>query len=95
MSGNVGVTRDAALLQEAAQQLETLYETLSRRMHDTVQLCRIITEAALLRTETRGGHTRLDYPKPDPQQRYSRVFSLGDDGKIHHETCVNPRPQLR
>jgi len=92
MSANVGVTRDAALLTEAAHQLDSMYATLSRRMHDTVQLCRIITEAALLRTETRGGHTRLDYPMQDPEQCASRVFRLSPDGHIQHETCINPRP---
>ncbi|ALE19458.1 L-aspartate oxidase [Lawsonella clevelandensis] len=92
MSAYVGVTRDAVLLTQAADQLDSMYATLSRRMHDTVQLCRIITEAALLRTETRGGHTRLDYPTQDSAQCASRVFRLSPDGHIEHETCINPRP---
>ncbi|WQD13968.1 MAG: hypothetical protein U1U88_002416 [Lawsonella clevelandensis] len=63
-------------------------------MHDTVQLCRIITEAALLRTETRGGHTRLDYPMQDPEQCASRVFRLSPDGHIQHGNVYQSAPIL-
>jgi succinate dehydrogenase/fumarate reductase flavoprotein subunit len=30
-------------------------------------MARLIARAALLRTESRGGHHRSDYPNPDPQ----------------------------
>ncbi len=93
MSSKVGVTRSAAPLQEAVDELTTMHTTLSRRMHDTVQLCSMIAEAALLREETRGGHTRLDYPAQNPDLRYSRVFALNSEGDPEHTTEIHPQPR--
>lgn len=93
MSSKVGVTRSQAPLEEALEELTTMHATLSRRMHDTVQLCRMIAQAALLRTETRGGHTRLDYPEKNSELRKSRIFSLNSEGDPIHTTESNPRPR--
>lgn len=92
MSRQVGVTRTAESLSAAVTELTTMHTTLSRRMHDTVQLCSLIAQAALSRTETRGGHTRLDYPTQNPTLHYSTVFKLSPDGQIMQTAERNPQP---
>jgi succinate dehydrogenase / fumarate reductase flavoprotein subunit len=50
--------------------------------------------AALEREESRGGHTREDFPKMDPQWRLiNLICSLGDDGDVHLEH--KPVPKMR
>jgi succinate dehydrogenase / fumarate reductase flavoprotein subunit len=38
--------------------------------------------AALERRESRGGHTRDDYPKPDPELGRVKVVVRGKDGEV-------------
>jgi succinate dehydrogenase / fumarate reductase flavoprotein subunit len=60
----------------------------------TVSEC--IAKAALLRTESRGGHTRDDYPKMDPDwRRKLLVCALEDDSVVVTERDQIPmRPDL-
>jgi succinate dehydrogenase / fumarate reductase flavoprotein subunit len=46
----------------------------------TVAEC--VTLAALERRESRGGHTRDDYPKPDPEFADVKVVVRGRDGEL-------------
>ena len=48
-----------------------------------------VVRAALLRTESRGGHTRFDFPKSDPAQERVQ-FVIKQDGD---QMSVNPEPQ--
>jgi succinate dehydrogenase / fumarate reductase flavoprotein subunit len=63
--------------------------------HTTVDLKSLLTiaeataRAALLRTESRGGHTRFDYPKSDPAQERVQ-FVIRKDGD---RMAVVPEPQ--
>jgi succinate dehydrogenase / fumarate reductase flavoprotein subunit len=41
-----------------------------------------VTVAALERRESRGGHTRDDYPKPDPELGKVRVVLRRRDGEL-------------
>ncbi|MDY7084501.1 MAG: fumarate reductase/succinate dehydrogenase flavoprotein subunit [Actinomycetota bacterium] len=51
-------------------------------------------KAALEREESRGGHTREDFPQMDPKWRLvNLVCSLGDDGDVHLER--KPLPRMR
>ncbi|MEV0897687.1 fumarate reductase/succinate dehydrogenase flavoprotein subunit [Actinoplanes sp. NPDC049802] len=51
-------------------------------------------KAALEREESRGGHTREDFPKMDPQwRRVNLVCSLDETGEVHLER--KPVPRMR
>lgn len=66
MWDKVGLARQQAGLQEAKQQLASLGTTLTGQVSQTANLlllAQLMTEAALLRQESRGAHYRLDYPQ--------------------------------
>ncbi len=66
MWDKVGLARQQAGLQEAKQQLASLGSTLTGQVSQTANLlllAQLMTEAALLRQESRGAHYRLDYPQ--------------------------------
>lgn len=75
MSHFCGVERSAAGLGE----LQTLIETLIARHGeaDALIAARFITEGALARRESRGGHFRTDYPRTDAVAHHTRL-SLAD-----------------
>ena len=54
-------------------------------------------KAALERTESRGGHTREDFPKMDPKWRkVNLVCSLdGEDVRLEHKPLPVMRPELQ
>ena len=51
-----------------------------------------VTRSALLRTESRGGHTREDFPKPDPAWATKNVVTRKRGGRIELDTA--PLPEL-
>ena len=72
-----GVRRDAEELSEAAENVEHWRRyVLSRQfanpigweLQNMLTVASLIIDAALLRTETRGGHVRTDYPEQDDEQ---------------------------
>lgn len=76
MNDFVGITRAEDQLQTAIEcfdQWSDQHEESSDASLPLVTLtARLITEAALQRTETRGAHLRLDFPETDPElQRHS------------------------
>ena len=80
MSRHVGVERDADGLTRALQTLATLNEAADGDpvIENAVLTARLVTECALRRKESRGGHYRSDYPEPSPQwQRRSSITLAG------------------
>ena len=78
MSTNVGVERDDDRLRQA---LATLKDIAAAGGGDPIIenatiAARFITEAALRRRESRGGHARADHPDIDPDQARSRTMTL-------------------
>lgn len=80
LSRYVGVERDAEGLTKALQTLSTVNEAADGDpvIENTVLTARFITECALRRKESRGGHYRADYPEPTLQwQRRSAITLAG------------------
>jgi L-aspartate oxidase len=81
MWDKVGIVRDGPGLAEAALTL-TMWQRSApppsdRPSHELANLlltARIVTEAALLRQESRGAHYRTDFPEPLDAWRHSLIF---------------------
>jgi L-aspartate oxidase len=81
----VGAIRDRESLIQAADTLAAWQESLppptdrpSHELHNLVLTGRLITEAALLREESRGAHFRSDFPQSSPQWQRHIVFTRND-----------------
>jgi len=73
MWDNVGIIRSGESLSEAARILATWQSSLpqpndrpSYELRNLILCARLMTEAALLREESRGAHFRTDYPQSSP-----------------------------
>jgi succinate dehydrogenase / fumarate reductase, flavoprotein subunit len=69
---------------------------LALDLRNMLLVSRCIAMAALERTESRGGHTREDHPKMDPQWRgVNLVLSAAADGvRLEHKPVPTIRPDL-
>ena len=81
MWDKVGIIRSGKSLKEAAGILatwESLLPQLSDRpsyeLNNLVLCARLVTEAALLREESRGAHFRTDFPQTSPEWQRHSVF---------------------
>jgi len=77
----VGIIRDEASLTEATDVLATWQNCLpqptdrpSYELNNMVITGRLVTEAALLRQESRGAHFRSDFPHSSPQWQYHIIL---------------------
>ncbi len=83
MADDVGVIRTAKGLSRAL----ALFDSLESRTRDvstsnTLVAARLVTAAALARTESRGGHYRSDFPESDPAQARRTFLTLGQARSI-------------
>ncbi|HEU65052.1 MAG TPA: hypothetical protein ENN57_00060, partial [Chloroflexi bacterium] len=81
MWDKVGIIRSGEGLEEAANILVTWQgllsqpsDRLSYELNNLVLCGRLVTEAALLRTESRGAHFRTDFPQTSPEWQRHIVF---------------------
>ena len=74
MTRDAGVLRNAASLERAAAALEAM-RTSDREVDNLLTVSRALVHAALAREESRGTHTRLDYPDPVPALLGRFVFA--------------------
>ena len=78
----VGIIRNKESLTEAADVLAAWQKSLpqptdrlSYELSNLVSIGRLLTEAALIREESRGAHYRTDFPRSSPQWQRHIVFS--------------------
>jgi L-aspartate oxidase len=81
MWDRVGIIRSGRSLEEAAGILATWESLLPRpgdrasyELSNLVLCARLVTEAALLREESRGAHFRTDFPRTSPEWQRRIVF---------------------
>ena len=81
MWDKVGIVRSGQGLEEAAGILATWHalhlqpaDRVSQELNNLVLCGRLVAEAALLRTESRGAHFRNDYPETSPEWERHIVF---------------------
>ena len=85
MTEQVGLVRSRAGLSQALQELDELWELYggeSLEWRNRLLVARLIAQAALLRTETRGVHAREDFPKEDQSWRKHIVFKKGCEPEL-------------
>ncbi len=85
----VGLLRDGDGLEGASRQLEDLEEDASPAARNLLTVARLVTASALAREESRGGHSRRDFPETDP--RWERRIAAWLDPQGGVETEVGPR----
>jgi L-aspartate oxidase len=85
MWDKVGIIRSGKSLTEAANVLPTWEECLSQpsdrpsyELNNLVLCARLVTEAALLRKESRGAHFRTDFPRTSSEWQRHIVFRKDD-----------------
>jgi succinate dehydrogenase / fumarate reductase flavoprotein subunit len=67
---------------------------LALDLRNMLAVCRCVALAALERTESRGGHTREDFPGMDPQWRgVNLICTLDDTGTVQLKR--QPVPEIR
>lgn len=91
MWDHVGILRDGEGLTEAANELDALHLQIGHSAAGKpeevetammIRAARLITQAALLRTESRGGHFRTDYPARSDEWRKHIVVQRGPDDTL-------------
>ncbi|HEX6312790.1 MAG TPA: L-aspartate oxidase [Acidimicrobiia bacterium] len=82
MTRDAGVLRDATSLADAARRLAALPPPSSPEVGNLVTVSAALVEAATARRESRGTHTRLDYPQPASEFLGRFVFAGDDRGFV-------------
>ena len=85
MQARCGVLRDAEGLQHARQAIAPLAQQ-GGSSGALATIARLMIEAALGREESRGGHSRLDFPSSWPE----RVWTIQHRGRVPHYQSVTP-----
>jgi len=85
MTEYVGIVRSQAGLSRALKELDELWELYGEKSlewRNRLLVARLISQAALLRTESRGVHVREDFPSEDPNWRKHIVFKKGCEPQL-------------
>jgi len=83
MSAHVGVIRDRGGLIDALTAIGRLERRArTERFRNILAAAKLVTAAALARTESRGGHYRSDFPDSDPAWRHRTFMTLAGADRI-------------
>jgi len=83
MSKYVGVSRNAEGLKEGIRKIHDLeQENRSARFRNALTTAKIMTAAALLREESRGGHRRSDFPEERDEWKKRSFITLEEANSI-------------
>jgi L-aspartate oxidase len=83
MSDHVGVIRSKDSLTRAVRAIANLERQNSRLRFDNIlTTAKLMTVAALQRTESRGGHYRSDCPEPRPEWKRRTYLTLAEADRI-------------
>ena len=90
MSKKAGIVRSAERLTEAIEELNSIKNQLPEiideynllKIKHIADICTLICESALIRTESRGGHIREDFPLEDPALCAHLVQQIGQSYKF-------------
>jgi L-aspartate oxidase len=80
--------RDEKGLTAALSELDALSETwpgAAGEARNLLGVARLVTAAALARRESRGGHYRSDFPRPDPEWQRRQFLTAAPDGSAVFE----------
>lgn len=81
MSRDVGVVRTRRGLTRALLTLREIADTAAigdTKLANMALAARLVTASALLRTESRGGHYRADFPEADPAQAHRSFITVAE-----------------
>jgi L-aspartate oxidase len=84
----VGLVRDETGLTAALAELGRLaarYPDAAGEARNLLLVARLVTAAALVRKESRGGHFRSDFPAPDPAWEHRLYLTAAADGSALFE----------
>ena len=81
MTRDAGVVRSAASLDRPRRALATM-EASDPEEPNLLTVSRALVHAASARRESRGTHTRSDYPEPSPEFLGRFVFAGDDDARL-------------
>jgi L-aspartate oxidase len=90
MSKKVGIVRTAEKLNEAIAELREIKDQLPENINEynllkikhITDICTLICESALIRTESRGGHIREDFKLEDPNLCFHLIQQIGHNYKF-------------
>jgi L-aspartate oxidase len=88
MSNYVGVERNEQNLRKALREinhLENTAEGVTRSFLNMTVSATLVAAAALKRTESRGGHFRIDYPDKNPDLKSHTNMTLDEALKVRNE----------
>jgi L-aspartate oxidase len=93
MTRDAGVLRDAASLERASEELAGMAGAADPEVCNLVAVSTALVEAARARTESRGTHTRVDFPEPSSELLGRFAFGGREDPRF--VSLPEPEPAAR
>jgi L-aspartate oxidase len=90
MAENLGIIRNLHQMDQALTRFEDICNKFKNHSNDynllkirnIAEICNLISKAAIIREESRGGHIREDFPAEDPGFRVHIIQECGKDARF-------------